>query len=372
MTALKQTTVYDDKTHIAKELPLIPELAAYHTGGTFVLVEDPLQTHRASIVGMFVLRPAKEGWTGPVDSFYDAKQWAFNVKGADGGWLIANGNVVDAYRLALQYGVSDAVMVGSTTVAKEGVPHGIGQKGYLWQPYGPAAWGHLKAQDPALAGKIAKQRIEWQKEGYLSYRKYPAQIVITGSGEHRAGTRDILEASIFYEKHPDGTPIEAYILTSETGASRIRERASKYPLALGIDKLLLPLSPQGQPDKLDIAGVPKFLYDSLGMRIVNHDGGQTILSEFSKAGALPQLNLTLGRTRSVTEVFRSYPLQHAPVPMSEPERQKLLSEFDTRVQYFFSNPEGKLPKELVAAQIITDVAQDVAVVTFDARALRGL
>ncbi|RJQ21160.1 hypothetical protein C4580_02860 [Candidatus Woesearchaeota archaeon] len=370
-STLAQKTVYENKSHAAVQLPLTPELQQYHENGTFALVEDPQNTKRASIVGMFVLRPAKEAWIGNPTSFSDAKHWAFNVKGADGGWLIANGNAVDAYRLALQYGVSDAVMVGSTTVAKEGVPHD-GHKGYLWQPYGPANWPHLRAADPNLAAKIARQREEWQKLGYLSGRKYPAQIVITGSGEHRPGTRDILEASIFYETHPDGTPIEAYVLTSESGAQKIRERAGKYPLAGGIDKILLPLSPPGEPDKLDIARVPQFLYDSLGMRIVNHDGGQTILSEFSKAGALPQLNLTLARNRSVAQVFADYPLEHAPVRLTEEDRTRLISELDSRIQYFFTGPEGRIPAELIAAQIITDAAQDVAVVSFDARKLHGL
>ncbi len=371
MTQLNHKTTYHDSTQYVKELPLIPELRAYHENGTFALVEDPHKTGKALIIGMFVLRPAKDGWSGDLTSFYDTKKWAFNVKGADGGWLIANGNHVDAYRLALQYGVSDAVMVGSTTVAKEGVPHGA-NKGYLWQPYGPAQWGHVKAADPNLADKIARQRTEWQKLGYLSSRKYPAQIVITGSGEHRAGTRDILEASIFYEKHPDGTPIESYILTSETGAGRIRERAGKYALNNSIDKILLPLSPEGQPDKLDIARVPQYLHDELGMLLVNHDGGQTILSEFSKAGALPQINLTLARKRGVQEVFREYPLEFAPVKMTEEQRLAILADFDARVQYFFTGVDGKLPRELVPAQVITDSAQDVAVVTFNAQKLRGL
>ncbi len=53
---------------------------------------------------------------------------AFNLKGKDGGGLIANGAAVDAYRLGMQYGLADAVMVGSNTVSIEG-------KYYLHLPY---------------------------------------------------------------------------------------------------------------------------------------------------------------------------------------------------------------------------------------------
>ena len=373
MSKLIHRTIFEAPNKVSVNLPLSDELRVYHPQGTFPLVEDPKTTKRASIVGMFVLRPTKKGWTQPIlqdqhPSFYDVAGWGFNVKGADGGWLIANGNVVDAYRLALQYGVSDAVMVGSTTVAKEGTPHGK-NPGHLWQPYGPTSWGHLHAQDPDLLVKIMRQRGQWQAEGYLSDRKYPAQIVITQSGKE--STPDILDARIFHEKHPDGQPIEAYILTSKTGAERIRSRAMKFGLEARMDDILIVLSPDGQDDVVDLKRVPQVLYDDYEMRIVNHDGGQTILSEFARAGVLPQINLTLARGNPIYEVLQSYELKYAPMPMTEETRKEILASFEERVQYFFPNSDLKIPKEMVPVQILTDSSQDVAVVTFDTRALAG-
>lgn len=374
MNALEHKTIYENKSKIAVQLPLIEELKQYHKNGTFALIEDPTRTQKALILGMFVLRPAQEGWKAPIlvdghPTLYEAKKWAFNVKGADGGWLIANGNLVDAYRLALQYGVSDAVMVGSTTVAKEGTPHGK-NPGYLWQPYGPANWPHIKAADAQLYEKIMRQRKEWQRLGYLSGRKYPAQIVITQSGKE--SSPDILDARVFHATHPDGSPIEAYILTSRTGAERIKNRAAKFGLEGRINDILIVLSQEGSPETLDLSRVPQTLYDKYGMKMVNHDGGQTILSEFSKAGILPQINLTLARNQSVRDVLQTYDLRHAPVELTEEQREGLLKTFEDCVQHFFTTPDGSVPRQLEPIQIIADNKDQVAVITFDARDVKGL
>jgi len=369
MNKLAQTTIYEDKSHIAKELQLIAELKALHPNGTFPLIEDPLKTKRTSTIGMFVLRPAKEAWNTPdsnaLTSMYAVPGWAFNIKGLDGGWLVANANPVDQFRLGAQYGLSDAVMIGSTTVAKEGV----GPRGHLWILSHVAAW--LKTLYPSMEHDVMKQRAAWQKEGYLSSRKYPAQIVITRSGDAKSGENDFLKARIFTATHADGTPLECYILTSEEGAKKIRTRAQSFGLEGRIDDILIPLSPPGKPGEIDLARVPEFLYQPpYNMRIINHDGGQTILSEFSKAGVLPQMNLTLTRNASLYDVLRAAPIGEKIT--REAQKQQALATFDTNVQYFFPSSGGKLPKELIPVQIITDEPHDVAVVTFDARKLRGL
>ena len=67
---------------------------------------------------MFVLRPAISNWIDPIldkkgdpSSMYKVEHgWSYNFNGLDGGWLLANGNPLDAYRLALQYGATDAVI----------------------------------------------------------------------------------------------------------------------------------------------------------------------------------------------------------------------------------------------------------------------
>lgn len=365
MSGLEHREVQKYHGPAACTLSLGEELGGLGGGAEFPLVEDPRQTDKTVILGMFVLRPARLAWR-PVDESIDfgaAADWCFNVRGVDGGWLIAGGNPLDAFRLALQYGLADAVIVGSNTVAKEGVDHGA-QPGYLWQPYGPASWPHLAAIDSGISNKIEKVREDWQRQGVLSSRQWPAQIVVSQSGEHRPPANDLFQARLFSALHPDGTPVETYVLTSEAGADRLRERSGHYDLGRPIDEILIPVSPPGQPEVLDIAGVPGELRRRLDIRLANHDGGQTVLSKFSEAGVISQMNLTLMRNASVFDVLNRDPRLPAE------QRRQMLDEFDTRRQLFFSGNHG-LPGALKPVSVLSD-GSDALVVSFDARALRGL
>ena len=338
--ALRHKTIFCNENKISKSLDYIPSLLEYHRDGKFYLIEDPLVELKATIVGMFVVRPAHDpSYTSAVDrsasiddiinDLCGPHDWAYNVRGLDGGGTISNGNQLDAYRLALQYGLSDAVIMGSNSVSTEGVTTDKGT-GYLWQPYGPSEWDHIKSADKDLNEKIKAQRLEWQKIGYLSDRKYPAQIMVTWSGDSHEGSHDFLRARIFHESHPCGQRIETYILTTATGAERIRSRASLFDLQDRIDDMLIILPPN--PSKhlqLDFSVVPKLLFDRYGMRIVNHDGGHRVLLEFSRAGALSQLNLTLGRKTSLQEAIAANSRLDGAI------RSSILESFDARVQYFF-------------------------------------
>ncbi|HYC54263.1 MAG TPA: hypothetical protein VEL28_04920 [Candidatus Binatia bacterium] len=367
MSALAHATVFEDTARIARKLPLGEELGLLHPGGVFPLIEDVDRNERALIIGMFVLRPARRGWSGPLlqdgrpRSMYEVEEWTFNVRGVDGGWLIAGGNPLDAYRLALQYGLADAVLVGSNTVSKEGVDHGS-YRGYLWQPYGPVKWPQVASADPAILDKILRLRRHWQDNGWLSPRPYPAQIVVSQSGEHKSGTPDIFDARIFHDRHPDGSAIEVLVLTSESGAERMRDRANARGLAGSVR--FLAASPSGRPAELDIAAAAGLLRSRHDIRIANHDGGATVLSKFSEAGVLPQINLTLMKGRSVYEVLST--TDRLPAP----QRDEIASAFDQRRQLFWSG-NHKLPARLHPAYVITD-GGDGVVVTFDAREIRGL
>ena len=358
---LAHRTLFQESGKIAVELPLGDELGALHPGGGFPLLADPRANERACILGMFVLRPAVQAWTAPVledgrpRSMFEAERWCFNVKGIDGGWLIAGGNALDAYRLALQYGVADAVIVGSNTVAKEGVDHGS-TRGYLWQPYGPTAWPRLVEADPHLLGKIERLRVLWQALGCLSDRRYPAQVVVSQSGEHREGTPDIFDARIFSDRHPDGSAIEVIVLSSEAGAERLRSRAVARGMGARIDGMLLGVSPVGHPEVLDIERVPELLRRTRDIRIADHDGGATVLSKFVEAGAVTQLNFTLMRDRSVVDVLSTSER------LTDPERVAFVSNFDERAQSFFSG-DGRIPTWLNPVSIIGD-DRDAVVVTF--------
>jgi riboflavin biosynthesis pyrimidine reductase len=359
--ALVHRTLYRESDRIVVDLPLGDELGVLHPGGGFPLLADPRVSERACILGMFVLRPAVRAWTDPVledgrpRSMFEVDRWCFNVKGIDGGWPIAGGNVLDAYRLALQYGVADAVIVGSATVAKEGVDHGLA-RGHLWQPYGPSAWPRLVEADPHLLGKIGRLRVLWQGLGYLSDRRYPAQVVVSQSGEHREGTPDIFDARIFSDRHPDGSVIEVIVLSSEAGAERLRSRAVARGMGRRIDEMLLGVSPAGRPEVLDIARVPELLRRTRDIRFAEHDGGATVLSKFVEAGAVTQLNFTLMRDRSVLDILSTTDR------LTDTERASSISDFDEVAQPLFSG-DGRLPSWLKPVCMIGD-DREAVVVTF--------
>ena len=93
---------------------------------SFPLVFDPNKELKALIIGMFVLRPAYKVSTNVSETLNDSdlhrmEDLAFNYNGIDGGWLIADRNSFDAFRVALQYGISDAIIVGTNTLSKEGI-----------------------------------------------------------------------------------------------------------------------------------------------------------------------------------------------------------------------------------------------------------
>lgn len=296
---------------------------------SFPLVFDPRSTPRALIMGMFVVRPSLVPWSSslaaPFATFattlHDtAHQWAFNYRGLDGGWLIGDQNVLDAFRLAFQYGVSDAVIISSMTVAMEGVDKDHDHRGYMWQPYAVTDWPHLKAACPNALDLITRQREAWQHQGYISMvRKYPAQIIFTESGERYHGSSDFLSARILTDHHPSGESIECYILTGHRGAQNIRKRVNdEFPhLRERLDTMIL-LLPDADDDgaaalpsggrRVDISLVPELLYNRLGMRLVNHDGGQQVLRAFSRAGTTVNQN-----TQSISRSFDSGSICHPPI-----------------------------------------------------------
>ena len=59
---------------------------------------------------MFVVRPSQTAWTAPIivapdntlnSALYEVEDWVFNYAGLDGGWLIADGSPLDAFRGAI-------------------------------------------------------------------------------------------------------------------------------------------------------------------------------------------------------------------------------------------------------------------------------
>jgi hypothetical protein len=219
-------------------------------------------------------------------------------------------------------------------------------KGYIWQPYEVCNFGHLLSADPHLLRSISAQRREWQKLGLLSKREYPAQILVTWSGERKHPTHDFLEARIFHEKLPNGNPMETYIITSAHGARNIRLRAADFNLQNRIDDMLItlpvPVADTSQSDncvfhsnsQMDLSVLPQYLFEKLDIRVANHDGGRDVLRAFARAGILSQLNLTLCQERSVVDVLRegNY-IAETGVDPSEYTDPAL----ESKLQYFFDS-----------------------------------
>lgn len=364
LAGLRQRTFFEDATRIGLRLPLGEVLAGLHPGGTFPLVEDPMHSERCCIVGMMVLRGAEAAWQPArleedlAGALRESGDWCFDVDGVPGSWPISGGNAVDAYRLALQYGVMDAVLAGAATVAREGMVAGA-RPGHLWQPYAPLSWPSLRTHRDFLGPAIEALRRDWQRRGLLSGRRWPAQVAITA-----AGSAEVLDARIFHDRHPDGTAIEAWLLTSEAGAERLREHGRNR--GLRIDERLLVASPPGRPAQLDVAGVPRLLRDRLDVRLAEHDGGARSLGAFLDAGAIAQLNLSLMRRRSVRDVIASSPR------LGEEERARLLGSWKGRAR-LFPIGQGRLERKWkpVYGLVEEGPEAEAVVVTLDVRTERS-
>ena len=347
---------------------------------------------------MFVLRPARKRCKSySINDIYGDYDWAYNIRGLDGGRLISNNSTLDAYRLAFQYGMSDAVIIGSNIVCTEGVDTDS-RRGYLWQPYEVCKWRQLYNAEPDLSAKLCEQRQLWQSLNYLSRRMYPAQIVFTWSGERREDANDFLAGRVFHDFLPNGERVEAFIMTSQLGAQNIRARAAAFGLQDRIENMLIIVPPPQHAIKynhgskpsneLDLSVVPRLLYEQYDIRIANHDGGQAVLLAFAKAGALSQLNLTLCMQKSVTDVLQDCDIFDAETIAASHFLDPTL--FEPKIQYFFNNATSdtatvpnddlaavnnadalptignfrhSLPKNMEIASVLEEPTGEVAVVT---------
>ena len=350
MQALMQHEVLRDASRISVELPLGERLEALAGGVGYPLVRDPRGSDRACIVGMTVLRPRERAWAPRAGALAtgaalgEAEQWCDNVPGADGGATIAAGDPLDVLRLALQYALADAVIVGSGTVLAEG----MGPDGHRWQPEDPAATPQLRRLWPALVDELARVRRSWQEMGVLSSRPRPLPVMVS-----RSGTPELLQARVLQE--PQGAGLSAAILTSRDGARRLRG-AGADPRRIE----LIDLSPAGADGaSMDLAVVPALLRDRLDVRIAEHDGGRTVMAKFAAAGALDQLHLTLMRDRSLRTVLDALPSEDRP---RSPDPAASAS-------VFFPG-DGRLPPALEPISLLAGTGEAL-VACLDARGWNG-
>lgn len=200
--------------------------------------------------------------------------------------------------------------------------------------------------------------------------------------------------------HPNGERIEVYILTSNSGCQKIRNRVVNYPdLIPRINDILIELSPENQPDVIELKKLPSLLFSKFDIRIANNDGGKELLQKCVEAQIISQMNLTLCRKKSLYQVIETH------TRLANDVIDETLKNFDERVKEFsffssfvdasdkttcytgngtassdgnsinISNDGKKLrkgiPRSFVPVSVITDDSEDVAVVTFDVRGLKS-
>jgi riboflavin biosynthesis pyrimidine reductase len=348
MQPLEQCEVLRDRSRIAVELPLGGRLEGLADGVGYPLVRDPRGSDRACIVGMTVLRPRDRGWSPSPTALAagtalgEGEQWCDTVPGAEGGATIAAGDPLDALRLAFQYALADAVIVGSGTVLAEG----MGTAGHRWQPEDPAGWPQLRELWPDLLDELARVRRRWQAMEVLSSRARPLPVMVS-----RSGTPELLQARVLQEREGSGAHPAAAILTSRRGAQRLR-RAGADPRRIE----LIDLSPPGaNAETMALEQVPALLRSRLDVRIAEHDGGRTVMAAFAAAGALDQLHLTLMRGRSLRTVLAK----------DSPDGEDPAASAST----FFPG-DGRLPPALAPVSLLAG-SGEALIACLDARAWDG-
>ena len=277
-----------DPARSARRLAFDPSLAATLGVSDEPLVADPGMSQEALIVGSAVLRPAKAELDratvarSGVEAFRSGLQWCHDVEGLPAGAVVSAGSRLDAVRLAMHYGLSDAILVGSATVTAEGLPQ-AGRPGWRWRAETPLSFPVLADVRDELAAALRATRVRWQAEGCLSARPEPALVVLT-----RAQT----SAPPTWLRAPALREGEAFVVTSNAGAKRLSAWHRAGVEGAPAEDRVLCASPPDQPEALDIRAVPRLLRERLDVRLAGHDGGRRTLAAFSRCGALHQLNIT--------------------------------------------------------------------------------
>ena len=298
MHGFRQRWVLRDRSRIGLQAPFAPRLGELLGIGCQPFLIDPRAMSEAHVVGIAVVRAiAHATTTAPFRSrggrpvLVSPERWSHDVAGLPAGAVVSAGSALDATRLALHYALRDLILVGSATVAAEGLPGGAAAP-WSWQADTPLSFGALAAVRARLETGLAETRRDWQARGLLSARERPGLVVVTAA---RDVDRPAWLAAPALHRHPDGRPAETWLLTSEAGARRAAAWVEGSTLRV------LGCSPTGAPARVDLAAIPRLLRKRLDARLVGHDGGRATLAAFQAAGALPQLDLTLVGAPTIAE-----------------------------------------------------------------------
>lgn len=221
-------------------IPLPPRLERCWGGG-FDCVYDPRKGELPFVWGNFVIGPRGE----------------FNIPSAPGGGTISQGNVMDAFAVALMRALADAVLVGARTVQNEHT--------HLWTPQYITRRPHIRAF-AHWERELAELRRQLRKE-----RAVPMTIVLSSSG------RVNFSAETFRGDAAAGT----FVATSERGARRIRREFPSYRNVLVFGERAL-----------DARALCAHLKREVGATLLLHEGGKSAFASFVRKRLVSQMQLT--------------------------------------------------------------------------------
>ena len=175
---------------------------------------------------------------------------SFRITGKAGGGDIGGFDDADRFTMGLLRASADAVMIGAGTLHDTDPSH-------LWT---------AESICPEAQDLYARYR-----SSVLGKSGPPLAVIVSASG------RVDLERAVF---RTPGTP--ALVITTEAGEERLpRPPASTQVRAIGARGLLTP------------AGMLDLLLGEYGVRLVLHEGGPTLFSEFVAQHAVDELFLTV-------------------------------------------------------------------------------
>jgi len=272
------------------EIKLPKELSDLY-GGNIEFLYDPSQADIPLIFASFII--SKEG--------------IFALKDNPGPSSISQGSISDAFMLALLLATTDAVMVGANTLNSE--------PDHKWH------FEHIFETFPHMKGfSDVRRSLERFRANLGKAHIYPPTFFMTNSGNVNPN------ALVFSDPN-----IDTYIVTSENGA----ETAKK--LFKGNTKIRI-LS--FGKEKLDELSMLRHL-KKMGINLVYHQGGRTVISGMVEKGLVPQLFLT---------VINKSPLGNL---------------FPHNAQFLFSTEDHMYPKTAISISERVDAKGEAKFVNLD-------
>lgn len=191
-------------------------------------------------------------------NFVMSVEGIFNLRNNPGGGPISRRNFADAFGMLLLRAAADAVMIGVKTVNEEDTH--IWDTDYIFQ-YFPQMRGQTEFQDAINAFRTSLGK----------KTKKPITFIVTNSGHVNFG------ASVF---QPD-SGVTTYVVTGERGRERIAKDHPGYAHVLAFGE-----------DALDEEAMLKYLKKEMGINLLLHEGGRSVVESLIKQGFVDQFFLT--------------------------------------------------------------------------------